>query len=144
MHEEKNQIVSEGKSTARRKPWLAALLSLAQPGLGQLYNGQVTKGLLWFLALLIMSHVCMVLMFYAPLHPPYNVILPPLLLVSLYVAIARDAIRVANQHGESYVLKPFNKWYVYLAVLSFAVFVLADDEIGLIPDYAQSFKMPSG
>jgi signal peptidase I len=136
--------VSERKSTARRKPWLAALLSVLQPGLGQLYNGQVAKGLLWFFALLITLYICLGLMFYAPLHPPYNVTLPILLLMSVYVAIIRDAVRVAKQQGKSYALKPFNKWYVYLAVLLFSAFVLGDDEKGPIRAYGQAFKIPSG
>src|SRR5688572_30347848 len=103
---------------ARRKPWLAGLLSGVQPGLGQLYNGQVTKAvLLWLLASTIMTYICVGLMVYAPLHPPYNLILPLLLCMSVYVAIIRDAALVAKQQGESYELKPFNKWYVYLGIL---------------------------
>ena len=34
--------------TRRRKPWLALLLSLVATGLGQVYNGQWRKGLLFF------------------------------------------------------------------------------------------------
>ena len=34
----------------RRRPWLAALLSGLFPGLGQLYNGEGLKGLLFVLA----------------------------------------------------------------------------------------------
>lgn len=33
-----------------RKPWVAAVLGVILPGLGQLYNAQVAKGLLSFLA----------------------------------------------------------------------------------------------
>ena len=32
-----------------RQPWLAILLSIPLPGLGQIYNGQVGKGLLFIL-----------------------------------------------------------------------------------------------
>lgn len=34
-----------------REPFLAGLLSLVVPGVGQLYNGQVLAGVLWLLAL---------------------------------------------------------------------------------------------
>jgi hypothetical protein len=34
-------------SEVRRKPWQAGLLSLFVPGLGQVYNGQALKGVLF-------------------------------------------------------------------------------------------------
>ncbi|MEB3197439.1 MAG: hypothetical protein VKP62_09575 [Candidatus Sericytochromatia bacterium] len=33
-----------GESKSRRKPWLASLLCLVWPGVGQLYNGSPLKG----------------------------------------------------------------------------------------------------
>ena len=34
-----------------RKPWLAFLMSLVFPGLGQVYNGHAARGLIWYLAI---------------------------------------------------------------------------------------------
>lgn len=31
-----------------REPWIAGLLSLLIPGLGQIYNGRVLVGIIWF------------------------------------------------------------------------------------------------
>ena len=46
------------KREGRKKPWLAVLLSLFFPGLGQLYNGQFTKAVsifVLFIAVNILS-----------------------------------------------------------------------------------------
>lgn len=32
-----------------REPWIAGILSLLVPGLGQIYNGRVLVGLLWLI-----------------------------------------------------------------------------------------------
>lgn len=40
---------------APRKPWLAGLLTLAAPGMGQIYNGELNKGLFFFAFYLAIS-----------------------------------------------------------------------------------------
>lgn len=95
--------MSEIKLAATRKPWLAGLFSGLQPGLGQLYNGQLKKAiLLAVFPFLVIGPILTGLIIYAPLHPPYNVALPTLLAVAVLVAIVRDATRVARQQGNSY------------------------------------------
>ena len=32
-----------------RKPWIAGVLSLLIPGLGQIYNGRIIVGIIWLL-----------------------------------------------------------------------------------------------
>ena len=45
-----NVIVNQGTSGSKRwSPFIAMCLSIV-PGLGQLYKGQLLRGLLWFLA----------------------------------------------------------------------------------------------
>ena len=42
-------------SLKKRSPFIAALLSLITPGLGQVYNGQLLKGLAFYLCNLIIA-----------------------------------------------------------------------------------------
>ena len=137
----------ESRRTARRKPWLAGLLSAGQLGLGQLYNGQPKKAI--FLAvfpLLVGIPILLMLLIYAPLGPPYNVFLAALLLLSIIVAIVWDAIRVAKQQGPNYEMHSYNKWYVYVAFCAICAFVI-DPMIKnniLRENVAQAFKIPGG
>jgi len=71
---------------------------------------------------------------------PYNIVSPVLLIVSILAAILIDAIRTARKLGNTYELKGYNKWYVYLGLIVVMSF---------IPDlvrgfYGQAFKIPSG
>ena len=41
----------------KRIPLIAAALSLVAPGLGQLYNGQISKGIIFFLAFFLIPAI---------------------------------------------------------------------------------------
>lgn len=43
------------RKEGRKRPWLAVLLSLVFPGLGQLYNGQFTKAISIFALVIIVN-----------------------------------------------------------------------------------------
>lgn len=135
--------MTEHESTARRRPWLAGLLSAGTAGLGQLYNGELFKAILAVVLLSVASFACIALMLEAPLHPPYNLILPLLLLMAVYVAVIRDAVRVARRQGDTYVLKPFNRWYWYLGFIVIAGLVSSAGQ-DVIQGHVQSFRVPSG
>ena len=130
---------------ARRKPWLAGLLSGLQPGLGQLYNGEPKKAIvLALIPYLIVGPMLAGLLLYAPLHPPYNLVLPLLLVLAVLVAIVRDATRVARQQGQHYELKPCNRWYLYLVFGLIVGFVVQPIGVELIRQFIQAFKIPAG
>src|SRR5215831_482589 len=126
--------------TAKRKPWLAGLLSGILPGLGQLYNGQIKKAILFAVLPLLMGGLTLVvlILYDAPLHPPYKIVLLILLAAGIVVAVVRDAIRVAREQGTDYALKSCNKWYVYLAFV--LVFGIGVELIHLV---IQAVKIPA-
>ena len=137
--------MTETKRMARRRPWLAGLLSSLQPGLGQLYNGQFKKAIvLAVFPFLVIAPVLVGLMIYAPLHPPYNVLLPLLLALAVLVAIVRDAIRVARQYEQSFELTRWNKWYVYLTFVAVCGFVIQPVGVEFIRQFIQAYKVPAG
>ncbi|MDH5640043.1 MAG: signal peptidase I [Nitrospira sp.] len=133
---------------ARRKPWLAGLLSGALPGLGQLYNGQVQKALVLGLLTSVPAIFFAGLMKYGPLPLQYNLFLWVFLSLLLYVLIILDAIRAAKCFGDAYEVRPCNTWYVYVGFVLLAI--IASEFIGepvtdhIRQHHFQAFKIPSG
>ena len=73
--------------SARRKPWAAGLLSFLMPGLGQTYNGQIKKGTLFYILYLFVTLVSFTAVLRIALAPPFNLVLPALLPLSVFLAI---------------------------------------------------------
>ena len=97
-----------GAGQARRIPWLAALLSLVAPGLGQLYNGDL-KRTAGFLALYALWGVLML----SPVAAtPMGFAAVVLLATMIYFLAVTDAFYLARRHG-AIRLGRFNRWFVY-------------------------------
>lgn len=106
----------------RRRWWLAGLLSFLVPGLGQVYNGQETKGLLFYVALSVWGGIFMCSFYYfikPPATPVHFALIAFMALVSLvfFLYILFEAIRSAKRISGNYILKGFNRWYVYALVI---------------------------
>ena len=129
---------------SRRRPWVAGMMSL-MPGLGQLYNGQPKKALLFYLiAGWGWPFVFAILLLHSPLNPPFNIAIPAIFSAIIFIAFIWDAIVVAKTDGREYRRKAFNRWYVYVGVLAVATLI---DEFGrtdILRSYVQSFNIPSG
>lgn len=120
-----------------RKPFAALLLSLF-PGLGQIYNGQLTKGLIFILIDLL----------FPVLFGLTGVLLNMSgLMIMLVVAIVFVIYRMADgyivaKRLKDYELKAINKWYVYLLIaltlIGIRVFLDAPTSTGI-----QTFKIPT-
>jgi len=76
-----------------RNPWVAALLSLALPGLGQLYNGHLNKGLWLFLSFVLVG--CFPGVTIATLYVP-AVLMLPLLLVNVGLTLGLWGIAIVD------------------------------------------------
>ncbi|MBZ9570909.1 zinc-ribbon domain-containing protein [Methanobrevibacter sp. TMH8] len=70
-----------------KNPGLAAVLSFLIIGLGQIYNGEIAKGLI----LLIVSYICIALFF---------LIIPPIIGVVLWIYAIYDAYNTAKGINE--------------------------------------------
>jgi len=108
-----------------RNPLLALLASLLMPGLGQLYNGEATKGLLLFLGLGATTPVSA----WLALHVTDHAILPLIILfliiaLAIYVYAIVDAYRSAKRIGDTYTLKALNQSYVYIIVFIVGYFFI--------------------
>lgn len=113
--------------TKKRKPLIAALLSSITPGLGQVYNGQIIKGIIFFLAgfllLFFMSLTGLQYQFYGMIA----IFIPAL---CLWLFIIGEAFFSAGRAKEI-ILKPYNKWYIYLlfALLTFGADLISTNFI---------------
>jgi signal peptidase I len=105
--------------TSRRVPWVALALSFLSAGVGHLYCGRIAKGLpLYFAWLLVPLSITI-----AALLPPSPtsfvllVLLPVVIVFSVYLYAAIDAWRVADQIGSDYSLRDYNRAGVYLLLI---------------------------
>ena len=120
-----------------RKWWLAGLLSLITPGLGQIYNGQMKKGILLF-AIPQISLLPAIYVLLDRITIAY-IITGFLIIVSYRVGVIADAILVARRTNATYSLKKYNKWYVYILV----ILISTCFSLYIRHSYAQAFRLPS-
>lgn len=126
----------------KRKPIVAAILSSLAPGLGQLYNGQIIKGIIFLLSLILLP----IIMFRIGLHYSYYG-LAIILLISMFflLFIIGEAFFTAIKKKE-FIPKSYNKWYIYLLI------ILLINSIVLVPTNFltnkvlgfSAYKMPTG
>ncbi len=111
-----NQLNHQSK-LKKRKPLLAAILSLLSLGLGQVYNGDILKGIVlnlvfwatffwygWYTVSAYFSLHCDLIFFL--------ITAGGFVLLKIY-SIVQAFIR-SRRMGKTYQLKPINRWYVYL------------------------------
>jgi signal peptidase I len=100
-----------------RKRTYALIAGLIQPGLGQIYNGELTKGLCFF-ALFLMALVAGMRITVC-LPTPALLLGTGLVLVAalgFYLCFGIEAWKAASSRGKGYMLKWYNRWYVYAAL----------------------------
>jgi signal peptidase I len=128
-----------------RKPGIALSMSLLLPGLGQLYNGQLNKGLLLFMAFAFVSTPLMAMIaLWLPAVWLLPMLLAALLLTfSLFIFGLIDAWRTANR-SSSYRLQSWQQPGVYLALLLFGyLVVLVGSTQQIRSSLVESFRIPS-
>jgi signal peptidase I len=123
-----------------RRPWLAALLSLITPGLGQLYCRRPKRAAAWYLVGLVGGSTLYYLMSQAILVPTSTVQWAVYVVVGVFfIAMLTDAWLLAKRVG-AVALAWYNRWYVYLLIpLSLNVAGLA---MPSKPTF-ENFSMPS-
>ncbi len=100
-----------------RKKAQALIAGLIQPGLGQIYNGELAKGLCYFALFLIAVIGGMRIVLVFP-DPALSLCIGVAMLAAAAVSIvfAVEAWGFASAKGSGYVLKWYNRWYVYAAL----------------------------
>ena len=110
----------EGKKIKfkERKPLFALALSLFLIGLGQVYNGKLRKGVLFFLISIIFPLLLLQLSVAIPDKMLIVFLLLSLLAsLGIYIWAALDAWKHAKRIGKNYTLKTYNKLYIYILLI---------------------------
>lgn len=135
------RTIDEQPTTIRTKPrngFIAFLLSLLLPGLGQVYNGQPQKAVIFFCLLLLFP-----LLFGLTRGTTffYGLFAAFVIEITLRIYIIIDGVRHAKRQ-KKYVLKPYNTWYYHLiiAIGLFAILMVYDVSTVL---GTQTFKVPT-
>ena len=128
---------------ARRRPWLAALLSLAAPGVGQLYNGQTSRGWWLFAVFLVIELSFALILPHAVLKTAFAAL--ALLLIcelTLRLGAAIQAFRGARRVAVAATGRYQHGWiYALLIVLAPSSSALAAPEASIGSYYAPSSAM---
>ena len=105
-----------------RRPWIAAFLSILATGLGHVYVGRPRRGLLGLLALWLAGALWVVLSMHV--HSPGFRVTSFFVLIGVWCAVVADAVRLARRDSPDFVLRPYNRGWVYAALFRLAAFVL--------------------
>jgi signal peptidase I len=101
----------------QRKSSLALLASIAMPGLGHIYNGELFKGLCFFATFLMAPLLLLRMTIFLPDKIlMYGAIVSFFATISIYILIIKSAYFSAKQHADAYQLKGYNQWYFYVAL----------------------------
>lgn len=126
-----------------RKPLIAGLLSIIQPGLGQVYNGEIRKAVIFYLLPILLLPAAIILCLNGKFIP-FILILSALLIPFFYAVVFIDAFRTAKRYSNQYSPKKYNKIIAYIgicllvSILSNSLFTVVKNNI------VQTFKLPSG
>jgi len=109
---EKSDNISANRliDTGPRKVWLAGVMGIVFPGMGQLYTGQTILALL-IIMLVVLSHVLMSVV--SPDLPEKLVIFR----YAVYILAIVQAIVIAHRQKEQYQARVTNNWIFYMVVL---------------------------
>jgi signal peptidase I len=123
-----------------RKPVVALLLSFITPGLGQMYNGRLKRGIILYLGGFLLATI---LLFTGLFFKFYGMIFCLAILFVFFLFVLLDAFIGAIKLKEI-TLKPYNKWYLYLIIFLISDFVIQPLVSSSIKNkIARAYKIPS-
>jgi signal peptidase I len=116
------------KGISRRRSWLAGLLNVQTPGLGNVYAGRPIRGLILYLFALFAGLLLLLTMTWAPRR--LNVLAFLCGAVSVWVFLIIDGVQCAKAAKSDYALARYNRWYIYILIAVSLAF-LNDALVGL-------------
>ncbi len=124
----------------KRRPWLAAILSLIQPGLGHLYAGSLRRAAI----LLTSPFLLLLLLRWIFLGSPVMATAGLVLVVIFWIVVSWDAAKRAREACAA-TLRWFQRWYVYpllVVVISFSMKPVFGGFLNRVSRF-QAFRVPS-
>ncbi|MEZ5658700.1 MAG: signal peptidase I [Burkholderiaceae bacterium] len=130
---------------APRRPWLAAVMSLLLPGLGQLYNGEVNRAI-WTLLIFLLGALpipASIALWLAPVATGPALLVAVLFAFGVWLWAVADAWRGARART-GYRLPGWQRSGVYALVFVFAHVITMPLLLGWVRDHlVRAFKVPS-
>lgn len=118
-----------------RKPLISSILSFIFPGLGQIYNGQIVKGLILYGIFVTVSIMFVETRLIASFHGFIGVII-----IELFIRLLSTIDAIVNSlKKKDYVLKKYNKWYFHFVIACFMFTILLVKK-GMLPEGIQTIR----
>ena len=127
----------------RRRPWIAALLTLLLSGLGQLYAGRPRRAVcVWLLAIAVSAVIAAAWTGHPTEH---RIVVAMLLTLGVRIGLMIDAAGVARRAPVPFELTKYNRWYLYLTALVLQAFLFqAEFKHALKDPGFEAFRLPTG
>ncbi|HBG28373.1 MAG: signal peptidase I [Planctomycetes bacterium GWF2_41_51] len=110
--------MAETTNINKRHTWVAVMLSLIAPGLGQVYCGKLIRGLLFIVLNTLPISLIMFVFLFKNLTVMVLGTIGLIVFGGIILIIALvDSIYLVKNIGANYVPKEYNRWYVYLLLI---------------------------
>ena len=127
----------------RRKPLIAIVLSLIMPGLGHVYCGRIVKGIILAFLSCILIPIAFGLLSADRSSVRIAVIMASLLAsVAVWLVAIIDSWYTARRTIDSYVLKDYNRWYVYVILILMSTGSSVQISFHLRASLLEAFRVP--
>lgn len=127
-----------------RNTLAAVFWGFALPGLGQVYNGELVKGISFIILLLTASALGIRGALLLPDHLLiYGVLATLILAGALGIYALVDAFTHASRAENSYPLKSYNRWYFYLAFWLLGHVIIGMGQGYMRDHYMEAYKIPT-
>jgi signal peptidase I len=127
-----------------RRPIVAVLLSVAATGLGHVYCGRMTKGLiLFFVSFAFAPIIVRAAQSGASTGVLLIVVGSIVLMLAVFIYAVVDAGLLARRIGSEYKPREYNRWYLYLVMIVVAVGYPSNMSGSIREHVLQAFKIPS-
>lgn len=125
-----------------RKPWIAGLLSLIQPGLGQVYNGEIRKALpIYIIPILLIPGMILCLRSgFIPIFLAAYAILGS----AYYFLVFIDAVRTARRFNNEYTPRKYNRAIAYIGIYLLVAVLSLSISTAVKFIIVQAYRFPSG
>jgi signal peptidase I len=128
-----------------RNRWLAVFMGLITPGLGQIYNGELVKGISYYIILLALTIAGVR---WAVLMPDiwliFGILCTIAVTMAVYILAIVSGYRKAKSLENSYQPTQYNRWYFYLAVWLLGFILIPGSVSGYITNnFLQAYKIPT-
>ena len=132
------EVIDAAPRIKKRSGWAAFFFTLACPGLGHLYAGEIRRGFVLFLISFVLVIIESVLLKFTPSLVIIGLSIMISLPFSVYIFV--DVITAARKK-KNYVLKNYNKSFFYVMIILTYMFYLGPIENIFQPN---AFSTPTG